>query len=55
MVQFLPFELNDAVLLGRGYKLNFSRFKIFDKLTAKDEKVLEAGIRKGPNMRYYVM
>ncbi|KAL0701270.1 hypothetical protein Bca4012_057392 [Brassica carinata] len=27
--------------------------KLFDKLTAKDEKVLEIGIGTGPNMRYF--
>lgn len=26
---------------------------MFDKLTAKDEKVLEIGIGTGPNMRYF--
>ncbi|ESQ28292.1 hypothetical protein EUTSA_v10019583mg [Eutrema salsugineum] len=29
------------------------KIKVFDKLTAKAEKVLEIGIGTGPNMRYY--
>uniref|UniRef100_A0A1J3E0D5 Methyltransferase-like protein 7A n=1 Tax=Noccaea caerulescens TaxID=107243 RepID=A0A1J3E0D5_NOCCA len=34
-------------------EIDHCKIKVFDKLTAKAEKVLEIGIGRGPNMSYY--